>query len=61
MAVSHKTAAGYGGGCFLLPAGGASRLPGLVSARRRLLISPHKTRFFSMVSIMVTSPHSHGI
>lgn len=74
MAVSQKTVecpgavavggAEYGGGCFLLQLGRMGMLSCLhrfFSGRCRALISRHRMRFFSMVSIMVASPQSQGI
>lgn len=73
MAVSQNTVAAwpaavgeaeYGGGCFLFQLGKMGILSCLhrfLSGRWRALISRHKTLFFSIISIMVASPHSHGI
>lgn len=54
----------YGGGCFLFQLGRMgilSCLQRFLSGRWRAFISRHRILFFSMVSIMVASPHSHGI
>lgn len=73
MAVSQNTVvvcplavggAEYGGGCFLFQLGRMGILSCLYrffSGRWRALISRHKMRFFSIISIMVASPQSHGI
>lgn len=73
MAVSQNTVvlcplavggAEYGGGCFLFQLGRMGMLSCLYrffSGRWRALISRHKMRFFSIISIMVASPQSQGI
>lgn len=54
----------YGGGCFLFQLGRMGMLSCLhrfFSGRWRALISRHKIRFFSIISIILVSPQSHGI